>query len=216
MVPILELKIATAMMAGWLAASSPVPVPAAGVALMTEVRAATPVEVKLFDENLRVSDRVILERDGSADPETAHRMTQLFRCRTTGHRASMAKRTLAMLADVSERYGGKTISFVSAHRAARGESWTSPHRASRALDFRIKGIDLRELRDYLWRTYSEVGIGWYPYEGFIHMDARPGKGDTAWTFLRGKNRYNPYWSELARAKDRPSPPPRASKRRPTS
>jgi uncharacterized protein YcbK (DUF882 family) len=212
MLPILELKIATAMMAGWLAASSPVPVPAEGVALMMAARAAAPVEVTLFDENRRITERVLLERDGSADPETTRRLTYLFRCRSTGHQRAMAKGTLAMLADLAERHEGKTIDFVSAHRTRAGESWTSPHRASRALDFRIKGVNLREVRDYLWRKYTDVGIGWYPGDGFVHMDARPGKGDTAWTYLRGKNRYRPYWAELARAKD----PPRTPKRRPGS
>lgn len=210
MMPILELKIATSMMAGWLAVSSPVPVPAEGVALMMEARAATPVEVVLFDANRQTTERVLLERDGSADAETTRRLTELFRCRTTGHRAAMAKRTLAMLADVAERYEGKSIDFVSAHRASAGESWTSPHRAGRALDFRIKGVDLREVRDYLWRKYTEVGIGWYPGEGFIHIDSR--KADTAWTFQRGANNYRPYWSELARGKD----PPRTLQRRPGS
>lgn len=203
MLPILELKIATTMMAGWLAASSPVPALAEGAALMMDGRAASPVPVVLYDENLDVTESVLLDRDGSADPETTKRLTHLFRCRFTGHEAPMAKRTLAMLADLAERYEGKTITFVSAHRASAGESWTSPHRAARALDFRLKGIDLREVRDYLWRKYTEVGIGWYPSEGFVHMDTRPGKGDTAWTFTNGDNRYHPYWAELARAKDPP-------------
>ena len=208
MLSTIELKIATTMMAGWLAASSPVPVPAEGVTLMMDARASSPVEVTLFDENLRVTEHVLLERDGSADPETTYRLTHLFRCRFTGHHAPMAGRTLAMLADLAERYEGRQIEFVSAHRAVARESRTSPHRAARALDFRIKGVDLREVRDYLWRNYTEVGIGWYPGEGFIHMDSRPGKGDTAWTFLRGSNRYHPYWSELARAKDPPEAKPR--------
>ncbi len=212
MLPILELKIATTMMAGWLAAASPAPVPAEGVALVVEAHAASPVEVTLVDANRQITERVLIERDGSTDPQTAERLTDLFRCRTTGHRRPMAQRTLAMLADLAERYHGKSIDFVSAHRASRGESWTSPHRGSRALDFRIKGVDLREVRDYLWRKYTEVGIGWYPYEGFVHMDSRPGKGDTAWTYLRGNNRYRPYWSELARAKD----PPQTLRRRPGS
>jgi uncharacterized protein YcbK (DUF882 family) len=212
MLPMLELKIATTMMAGWLAASSPVPVPAEGVALMMDARAAAPVEVTLFDENRRITERVLLERDGSADPETTRRLTHMFRCRRTGHQRPMARRTLAILADLAERYEDKTINFVSAHRATRGESRTSPHRASRALDFRIKGVDPREVRDYLWRKYTDVGVGWYPSERFVHIDARPGKGDTAWTYQRGKNRYKPYWAELARAKD----PPRTSRRRPGS
>jgi uncharacterized protein YcbK (DUF882 family) len=210
MLPILELKIASAMMAGWLAASSPVPIPAEGVALMMDVRAATPVAVTLHDENLEVTEQVLLDRDGSADPDTTHRLTHLFRCRSTGRHAAMARRTLAMLADLSDRYAGKTIDFVSAHRASAGESRTSPHRAARALDFRIKGVDLREIRDYLWRKYTEVGIGWYPSEGFVHMDTRPGKGDTAWTFQKGDNHYRPYWAELARGKD----PPRTLQKRP--
>jgi len=214
MLPTLQLKIATSMMAGWLAASSPAPVPAEGIALVANARASSPVEVDLFDENLRVSARVLLERDGSADPETAYRLTTLFRCRFTGHRKPLAQRTLAMLADLADRYEGKRIDFVSAHRASYKESWTSPHRASRALDFRIKGVDPREIRDYLWRKYTEVGVGWYPYEGFIHMDTRPGKQDTAWTFLRGTNYYKPYWSAVARAKEPPKtlPPSRPSSR----
>jgi len=216
MLPILELKIASTLMAGWMAASSPAPIPAEGVALVMDARAASPVAVTLFDENQRITERVLIERDGSTDPETALRLTHLFRCRTTGHHAPMARRTLAMLADLAERYEGRTIDFVSAHRATRGESWTSPHRAARALDFRIKGVELREVRDYLWRKYTDVGIGWYPYERFVHMDSRPGKGDTAWTFMNGGNRYKPYWAELARAKDPPPTPRPRHERRPGS
>jgi len=199
MVPgILEIKLATTLMAGWMAAASPVPIPAQAVALMMEAKAATPVEVKLYDENLRVSATVVLNRDGTADPETKQQVTNLFRCRVTNRSHAIARRTLAMLADVADRYEGRTIEFVSAYRVQRGESKTSPHRDARAIDFRIRGIKLRDLRDYLWRTYSEVGIGWYPGEQFIHMDTRPTLHDTAWTFLNGDNKYKPYWAELAR------------------
>ena len=59
-------------------------------------------------------------------------------------------------------------------------------------------MPLTQIRDYLWRTYAEVGIGWYPAEQFIHMDSRPTLHDTAWTFLAGENHYHPYWAEVAR------------------
>lgn len=203
---ILELKLATMTMASWMAASSPVPLPAQTVALAMQGRAAAPVEVKLYDENLRVHATVVLERDGSAEPAMAKQVTHLFRCRFTGYEHPISQRTLAMLADVAERYEGQTIEFVSALRVRRGESYTSPHRAARAIDFRIRGVQLREIRDYLWRKYTEVGIGWYPGEQFIHMDSRPTMHDTAWTFLRGKNQYNPYWSELARRGPPPATP----------
>jgi uncharacterized protein YcbK (DUF882 family) len=199
MVPgIIEMKLATTLMAGWMAAASPVPVPAGAVAMMLEFRVSTPVEVKLWDENLRVDATIMLNRDGSADEETTKQVKHIFRCRVTNREAAIAKGTLAMLADVADRYEGKTIEFVSAVRRQRGESGTSPHRAGRAIDFRIRGMQLRDLRDYLWRTNHEVGIGWYPSEQFIHIDSRPKSQDMPWTFLNGKNRYHPYWSELAR------------------
>jgi hypothetical protein len=84
------------------------------------------------------------------------------------------------------------------YRTGGGESWTSPHRAGRAIDFRIRGESLVAIRDYLWKTYTHVGIGWYPSEQFIHMDSRP--EDIAWTFSGGDNHYRPYWSERVRSK----------------
>jgi uncharacterized protein YcbK (DUF882 family) len=209
MVPgILEIKLATTMMAGWMAAASPVPVPASTVALALESHVGSPVEVKLYDENLRVHASVLLNRDGSSDPATIKEVHHLFRCRFTNRVRPIAQRTLAMLADVADRYEGETIEFVSVFRDQRGESWTSPHRGARAIDFRIRGRQLREIRDYLWRNFSEVGIGWYPSEQFIHMDTRPRQVDMSWTFLRGTNRYHPAWDSIAR---RPQPPVPASK-----
>ena len=107
----------------------------------------------------------------------------------------MSQQTLAMLADVSDHYPGKVIEYVSAYRIGGGESATSPHRDGRALDFRIRGVQLREIRDYVWKTYTDVGVGWYPQEQFVHIDTRPTLHDTAWTFLKGNNHYHPYWAE---------------------
>ncbi len=200
---ILKIKLATAAMAGFAAASSPVPMPVETVAMLLQAHDSTPVEVKLYDENLRVDATVLINRDGKVDDATAAEIRHLFRCRVTNRERPIARKTLAMLADVAEKYEGKTIEFVSVYRVQRGESLTSPHRDGRAIDFRIRGIQLREIRDYLWRKYTEVGIGWYPSEQFIHMDTRPTIHDTAWTFLAGTNHYHPYWAELARRAEIP-------------
>jgi len=195
---ILKLKLATTAAAGLAASAAPVPVPAEALAMLVVERSASPVEVRLYDENLQVSATIGIRRDGTMDDETTAEVKHLFRCRQTNREHVIARRTLAMLADVAEKYDGKTIEFVSVYRVQRGESPTSPHRDARAIDFRIRGIQLREIRDYLWRKYSEVGIGWYPSEQFIHMDSRPTLHDTAWTFLAGLNHYHPYWAEVAR------------------
>jgi len=195
---LLKIRLATTAMAGWTAAASPVPMPAETVAMVFQARDTTPVPVKLHDENLNVDATVLINHDGSVDDATAKEIRHLFRCRVTNRERPIARKTLMMLADVAEKYEGKTIEFVSVYRVQRGESLTSPHRDGRAIDFRIRGVQLREIRDYLWRKYTEVGIGWYPSEQFIHMDTRPTLHDTSWTFLKGANHYNPYWAELAR------------------
>jgi uncharacterized protein YcbK (DUF882 family) len=195
---ILKLKLATAAAAGLAAATSPVAVPADALAMTVAERTAAPIEVKLYDENLQVSATVGIRRDGTMDDATAAELKHLFRCRSTGRQHAIARRTLAMLADLADRYAPRTIEFVSVYRVQDGESPTSPHRDARAIDFRIRGVPLTQIRDYLWRTYTEVGIGWYPEEQFIHMDSRPTLHDTAWTFLAGENHYHPYWAEVAR------------------
>jgi len=199
MLPIvLKLKLATTAAVGLAASAGPAPLPAEALAMTVVERATSPVEVRLFDENLRVSATVGIRRDGTMDSQTTAEVKRLFRCRQTNRQKPLARRTLAMLADLAEQYDPKPIEFVSAYRVQDGESATSPHRDARALDFRIRGVKLPEIRDYLWRTYTEVGVGWYPSEQFIHMDTRPTLHDTAWTFLSGVNHYHPYWSEAAR------------------
>jgi uncharacterized protein YcbK (DUF882 family) len=195
---ILKLKLATTAAVGLAASASPVPIPAEAIAMVVVERATSPVEVKLFDENLRVNATIGIRRDGTMDEQTAAEVKHLFRCRQTNRERPIARRTLAMLADLAEKYESRPIEFVSAYRVQHGESPTSPHRDARAIDFRIRGVRQTEIRDYLWRKYTEVGIGWYPSEQFIHMDSRPALHDTAWTFLAGENHYHPYWAEAAR------------------
>lgn len=208
---VLKLKLATTAAVG-LASANPAPLPAEALAVAMVEQQTLPIEVKLYDENLRVSATVAIHRDGTMDPETAAQLKHVFRCRKTNRERHIARRTLAMLADVAEQYDPKVIEFVSVYRVAPGESPTSPHRDARAIDFRIRGVKLTEIRDYLWRTYKEVGIGWYPAEQFIHMDSRPTLHDTSWTFVNGTNHYNPYWAEAARRPASERPPVRKGQR----
>jgi uncharacterized protein YcbK (DUF882 family) len=198
---ILKIKLTTMAMAGWMSAAAPVPMPATAVATVVAGQAGSPVAVRLYDQNEHQHGVVAIWRDGSTDAATKVELKKLFRCRRTRHEKLMAQQTLAMLADVQEHDPGKTIEYVSGFRDARKESKTSPHRGARALDFRIRGENLRAIRDYLWRTYTQVGVGWYPSEQFIHLDTRPGLHDTSWTFLHGVNHYDPYWATLARDPD---------------
>jgi uncharacterized protein YcbK (DUF882 family) len=195
---LLKIHLATTMMASFTAAASPVPVPAEAAATLFAGELAAPIEVNFYDENEHQAGTVAIWRDGGTDDDTTAQVKKLFRCRSTYRQKKIATKTLAMLAELSEHYPGKVLEYVSGYRVGAGESSTSPHRDGRAIDFRIRGVQLREIRDYLWKTYTEVGVGWYPMEQFVHIDTRPGLHDAAWTFLNGANHYHPYWAELAR------------------
>ena len=204
---ILKAKLMATTMAGWTAAAAPVSMPAETVATLIAANTAAPIPVDLYDENDHQKGTVAIWRDGSTDEATTDELRRLFRCRRTYREATIAKPTLAMLADVAEHYPGKTIEYVSAYRASRDESATSPHRHATAIDFRIRGVKLRAIRDYLWRSYTGIGVGWYPEGQYIHIDSRPKLHDTSWTFVKGRNRYNPYWAELARRAEKPADEP---------
>lgn len=169
------------------------------VVVLVSTATAPPVEVTLFDANHRETHVVHIGRDGSVDAETRAELEHAFRCRRSGKEHAVDHQLLAMIADLAVHYPGKPIEYISAYRGHRGERKTSPHRAGRAFDFRIPGVKLREVRDYAWTKFRDVGVGWYPGEDFVHIDHRPdGEPDLAWTEIRGKNQYHPSWATRIR------------------
>lgn len=178
--------------------------------------AADPVTIHLYDENHREYADVTIARDGSVDAENDKKIRHLLRCKRTERQHKMNQGTLAMFAAVAARWPGHTIELVSGYRAMRRESSTSPHRAARAIDFRIRDVSAVAVRDYMWETFRHVGVGWYPEEQFLHLDHRPDLHDTAWTFRHGVNHYRPSWAERIRPafEDAPAHPhPRGRRER---
>jgi uncharacterized protein YcbK (DUF882 family) len=164
---------------------------------------APPVEVTLYDANHKETYVVSIGRDGSVDDETREVLEHAFRCRRSEREHSIDQGLLAMIADVSDHFGGKPIEYISAYRGHRKERKTSRHYTGKAFDFRVQGVKTTEVRDYAWTRFHETGVGWYPHEDFVHIDHRPGHGDTAWTDKggdRGKYKYHPSWSKRVRAK----------------
>ena len=173
---------------------------AAPTALAPMAALAAPVTITVYDENHKETSIVSIGRDGSLDATNDAEIRRLFRCRRTGKQRQIDQRLLSLVADLALRYPGKTIDFVSGYRGHREESKTSPHRAGRALDLRIEGVRPTEIRDYVWRTHRDVGVGWYPHEGFVHIDSRD--KEITWTEVRGVNQYHPSWGDRARRPDR--------------
>lgn len=61
------------------------------------------------------------------------------------------------------------VEIVSGYRSR--ERRTSRHRHAKAVDFRIEGVDPREVWNYCKR-FKRVGLGYYPTSRFVHMDVR--------------------------------------------
>jgi uncharacterized protein YcbK (DUF882 family) len=160
----------------------------------------SPVTFRVYDVNHEEYATITIVSDGTMDKANDKAMRHLMRCRRSGRVPKKIDRELlVMIADVAAHWPGKTIDYVSGFRKYKGEKRTSLHRAARAFDFSVRGVKLRELRDYAWTNYRQVGVGWYPELGFIHLDHRkPGMKDTAWTYKRAKEHYNPWWANKVR------------------
>lgn len=82
------------------------------------------------------------------------------------------KRLIALLAQVSDHFGGRKIQVVSGYRLAGGyTSHESRHVAGAAIDLHVEGVPNRSLCDYL-RHFDDVGVGFYPNSTFVHFDVR--------------------------------------------
>lgn len=148
-----------------------------------------------------------LPLDGKVSAAEADEIARLMRCRKSGRTHRIATGTLALLADVAARYPGHEIEVVSAVRAEPERSREgvkhSKHWDGHAIDLKVRGARLTEVRDAMWKNHRDVGVGYYPTSGFIHLDYRPDVHDTSWTQVRpnADNQYNPRWARLARDPD---------------
>lgn len=110
---------------------------------------------------------------GKAPPEAVRTLRHLLRPRNSTRRRDPAPRLLQLLAEISDHFGGRPLHVISGYRPAGGTTRpTSQHVQGHAIDFRIPGVPLRELRDFCAR-FEDVGVGLYPTSGFVHLDVRP-------------------------------------------
>lgn len=186
------------------------PLPAPKLSIESSVAATVPsvdeppdaptVTVTLYNVNARESATFTLPLDGQVDDETALALEQFFKCRRTGRHQPMAPGVLAMLADLALAYPDHVIEVLSGYRSPPYGAPNSKHFKGHAIDLRVRGVKTRAIRDYLWRTHREIGVGFYQEQNFVHVDHRPGEKDVAWTSESEQDEYhyNPRWARRAR------------------
>ena len=182
----------------------------AAVLALTETSPAIPAprpevgegaEVTFYNVNTRETERFFFRFDGVISPQDEARLMHLFRCKRSGHERKPDHGLLQVLAKLGQHYPGKTFELVSAHRALPYAVRTSKHWSGHAVDFRIRGVKLVEVRTFLWELSAAIpmGLGHYHRDGFLQVDHRPGEASIAWDVTRrGREnyRYNPRWSRL--------------------
>lgn len=137
-------------------------------------------------EKLRVT---VTDPRGRVRPAALTQLARFLRPRGSTKQKRPEPRLLALLAETSQHYGGRTIQVVSGYRVAGGfTSRESRHTHGAAMDIRIEGVNNRALCDYL-RHFRNVGVGFYPNSLFVHLDVRD---------------KNAYWIDLSSPGRKPS------------
>jgi uncharacterized protein YcbK (DUF882 family) len=117
-----------------------------------------------------------LTRHGHLAPAALGGFSQMLRFGPTGARLPMDPRMVALVAQVSDHFAGRTLHVVSGFRPYTPAQYTrhSNHNVGRAMDFSVEGIPNTVLRDFC-RTFRNAGVGYYPNSTFVHLDVRTGK-----------------------------------------
>ena len=101
-------------------------------------------------------------------PSARRQLGPLFRDWRTKRSKHVPERLIWYLYLVGQHFD-KPIELVSAYR--HDDQPTSRHKKGRAADFKIRGVDSKVVWEYCKR-FRNVGLGYYPNSGFIHLDVR--------------------------------------------
>ncbi len=158
-------------------------------------------EVTFYNVNTRETESFTFRFDGVLAAKDEARLQHLFRCKRSGHERKPDRGLVQILAKLGQKYPGATFELVSAHRALPYAVRTSKHWSGHAVDFRIRGVSLVDVRSYLWELSGSmpIGLGHYHKDGFLHVDYRADEPSIAWDVRRrGRQNYhyNPRWARL--------------------
>jgi LysM repeat protein len=102
--------------------------------------------------------------------------------RKTKYEKLLHPRLIHMIQRTAERFPGKTVELISGFRPRKPGHRESMHNLGRALDFRLRGVDRKELYEFV-KQLPKVGAGYYPNSVFVHMDVR--EKSTFWVDFSG-------------------------------
>lgn len=136
-------------------------------------REVLPGEIKLHVPGSGERYRVRLyDNAGRMRPEAVRELSWALRDRRANRARTIRPRVLAMLYMIGQHYDAE-LEIISGYRirgvnASRG----SRHGSGEACDLRVPGVGIRTTLRYVESTFANIGVGYYPTSGFIHIDDR--------------------------------------------
>ena len=117
-------------------------------------------------------DYVAIRGSDVLAPNDIRNFSHFVRCYRTNKEKSVAPRLIEIVLAAAEHFGVDTVEIISGYRARPYGAPHSKHFLGQALDIRVPGISSARLSDWLWATFNNVGVGYYPRQNFVHIDTR--------------------------------------------
>lgn len=140
----------------------------------------TPARVLFL--RVRTGEREKLQlyhKSGKINKKATQRLSYLARDKKGNKVKRLNTRLIYLLQRIAEHFEGKAIEIISGYRA-QSTGNESQHAFGRAMDFRISGVSGKKIFQFC-KKLTRAGCGYYPNDGFVHVDAREKK-----TFWIGK------------------------------
>ena len=158
----------------------------AALSIATPVLAALPKARSLSFENLHTGKRldIVYSLDGRYLPEAMTALNAFLLDHYNGRIGKMDPRLFDLLHRLRTTIGfGEPIQVISAYRSPAtnnmlrkkgngGVAKKSMHVQGKAVDLRVQGVSLKDIRDAA-RRIKGGGVGYYPRDRFVHVDTGP-------------------------------------------
>lgn len=139
--------------------------------------------VKLYHQWTRESLEIrYRDERGRAIPAAMAAIRRFMRCRLTGREAEIPAGLIEIIDALQDKYAGSTVTVICGYRSpelngalasdSNGVAKKSLHMRGLAADIRIDGVRTSALRDAA-RALRAGGVGYYPRDGFVHVDVGP-------------------------------------------
>ncbi len=138
--------------------------------------------LNLYSINTGESLKVAYWIDGEYIEGSIREINWLLRDYRSGEIAQIDIKLLDLLYLIAKISEGKRIEVISGYRSPatnaylrrikRGVAKDSYHTHGKAVDIRLEGMSLSQLRD-LALSLRAGGVGYYPRSGFVHLDTGP-------------------------------------------